>query len=215
VPDAYAAGRQAHVPAIIGWNRDERSGTLSNNMTAAKWKAYADDHYGEHAPQFLTAFPGDTDAQAVRSADDLTTDSFIAIGAWKWAEADAKTGHAPVYRYRFDRPGPAEPNHPQGKYAFHSDELEYVFGTLDVRQGATWQPADRKLSEEVIDYWTNFARTGDPNGPALPQWPRYDQEGAVIHLDDSITSGPDRSRAEFEFLSQQPPSRNAPSPGAR
>jgi para-nitrobenzyl esterase len=215
VPDAYAAGRQAHVPAIIGWNRDERSGTLSKDMTAAKWKAYADEHYGERAPQFLAAFPGDSDAQAVRSADDFTTESFIAMGGWKWAEADAKTGQAPVYRYRFDRAAPAEPNHPQGKYAFHSDELEYVFGTLDVRQGATWQPADRKLSKEMIGYWTNFARTGDPNGPGLPQWARYDKEGAVIHLDDPIAAGPDRSRAQFEFLSQQPPSATGASPGAR
>ena len=208
--DAYAAGREAHVPAIIGWNRDERSGTLSNDMTAAKWKTYADDHYGDHAAQFLAAFPADTDAQAVRSADDFTTDSYIAMGAWKWAEADAKTGQAPVYRYRFDRPAPAEPNHPQGKYAFHSAELEYVFGTLDVRQGATWQSADRKLSSEIIRYWTNFARTGDPNGPGLPQWPRYDKNGTVIHLNDPITEGPDASRAQFEFLSEQPASTNAP-----
>lgn len=215
IPDAYAAGRQAHVPAIIGWNRDERSGTLSKDMTEAKWKAYADEHYGEHSAQFLTSFPGDSDAQAIRSADDFTTDSFIAMGGWKWAEADAKTGQAPVYRYRFDRPAPAEPNHPQGKYAFHSDELEYVFGTLDVRQGATWQPVDRTLSQEMIGYWTNFARTGDPNGPGLPQWPRYDKEGAVIHLDDPITAGPDRSRAQFEFLSRQPPSRTAASTGPR
>jgi para-nitrobenzyl esterase len=141
----------------------------------------------------------------VRSADDFTTASFIAMGGWKWAEADAKTAHAPVYRYRFDRPAPAESNHPQGKYAFHSDELEYVFGTLDVRQGATWQPEDRKLSGEMIGYWTNFARTGDPNGPGLPQWSRYDKDGTVLHFDDPITTGPDSSRAEFEFLSQQPP----------
>ena len=212
VPDAYAAGQQAHVPAIIGWNRDERSGTLSKEMTAAKWKGYADEHYGLHAAQFLAAFPGDSDAQAVRSADDFTTASFIAMGGWKWAEADTKTGHAPVYRYRFDRPAPAEPNHPQGKYAFHSDELEYVFGTLNVRQGATWQPEDRTLSGEIIGYWTNFARTSDPNGPGLPQWSRYDKDGTVLYFDDPITAGPDRSRAEFEFLSRQPVTNASPTP---
>lgn len=204
LPDAYGAGRQAHVPSIIGWNRDERAGTLSKDMTAEKWKAYAQEHYGAKAEAFLAAFPANSDGQAVRSADDFTTDGFIATGAWKWAEAQSKTGQSPVYRYRFDRPAPAEPLHPTGKYAFHSTELEYVFGTLDVRQGATWQPADRKLSDEVITYWTNFARTGNPNGSGMPNWPRYDNEKLVIHLDDPITVTPDNTRLEFEFLASEP-----------
>jgi para-nitrobenzyl esterase len=203
LPDAYAAGHQAHVPSIIGWNRDERSGTLSKDMTAEKWRTFANEHYGVKADDFLAAFPASTDEQAVRSADDFTTDGFIATGAWRWAEAQSKTGQAPVYRYRFDRPAPSDPLHPAGKYAFHSTELEYVFGTLDVRHGATWQPADRKLSDEVITYWTNFARRSDPNGNGLPHWPRYDREKMILHLDAPITVTPDTSRSAFEFLSSE------------
>ena len=204
IPAAYAAGRQAHVPAIIGWNRDERTGTLSKDLTAEKWKAYAKEHYGDRSEQFLAAFPAGTDDQAIRSADDFTTESFIASGAWQWAEAQARTAQAPVYRFRFDRPAPPEENHPQGKYAFHSDELEYVFGTLDASHGAVWHPEDRTLSAQIIAYWTNFAHTGDPNGPGLPRWSRYDQDGTVIHLDDPITAGPDSTRAEFQFLVNGP-----------
>ncbi|MEG9434404.1 carboxylesterase/lipase family protein [Terriglobus sp. ADX1] len=197
--DAYAAGHQAHVPAIIGWNHDERTGTVSKDMTAAKWKAYAKEHYGTRADEFLKAFPGNTDEQAVRSADDLTTAQFIALAPWKWAEADVATGKVPVYRYRFDQLSPTERLHPLPR-AFHSAELEYVFGTLDVRQGATWTPEAHTLSTQMMDYWTNFAKTGDPNGAGLPKWPRYDKEKAVIHLDSTITAGPDATRAEFEFL---------------
>lgn len=203
IPDTYAAGRQAHVPAIIGWNRDERSGTLSKDMTAAKWKAYATDHYGKLSEQFLAAFPADSDEQAIRSADDYTTAGFIAFGSWKWAEAQTSTGQSPVYRYRFDRPAPPEENHPQGKYAFHSDELEYVFGTLDDRHGAVWHPEDRTLSEQMVSYWTNFARTGDPNGKGLPYWPRFDKDKVTLHLDSPITTSPDTSRTQFEFLVQE------------
>ncbi len=204
LPSAYAAGRQAHVPSIIGWNRDEHAGTLSKGMTAEKWKAYAKEHYGDKAGDFLRAFPANTDEQAVDSADDFTDNLFIAIGAWKWVEAQSKTGQAPVYRYRFDRAAPPEPLHPTGKYAFHSTELEYVFGTLDVRRGAAWQPADRKLSDEVIEYWTNFARSGDPNGNDLPYWPRYDKEKMLIHLTDPITVTPETKRSEFEFMANEP-----------
>jgi para-nitrobenzyl esterase len=200
IPETYAAGRQAHVPAIIGWNHDERAGTLSKGMTAAKWKAFAVAHYGDQAGAFLAAFPAGSDEQAIRSADQYTTAGFIALGAWRWAEAQAETGHSPVYRYRFDRPAPPEENHPEGMYAFHSDELEYVFGTLDDRHGAVWHPEDRKLSEQIISYWTNFARNGDPNGKGLPRWPRFDTDKQVIYFNSPITTGPDTSRPQFEFL---------------
>ena len=203
VAAAYAAGHQTSVPSIIGWNRDERTGTLSKDLTAAKWKAYATEHYGPRADKFLAVFPGNTDDQAVKSADEVTTAGMIAFGAWKWADAQTATGNSPVYRYRFDRPSPPEPNHPQGKYAFHSAELEYVFGTLDVRQGAVWHPEDRALSEEIITYWTNFAKTSDPNGKNLPTWPRFDKEKSVLHLDTPTTAQPDSSGPQFEFLQQE------------
>jgi para-nitrobenzyl esterase len=200
VPETYAAGRQMHVPAIIGWNRDERAGTLSKGMTVEKWKAFAGEHYGKQAEQFLAAFPGRSAEEAVQSADAYTTDAFIAFSAWKWVEAHSRTGSAPVYRYRFDLPATPSETHPEGKYAFHSDELEYVFGTLDVRRGAAWRPEDRKLSEQIVSYWANFARTGDPNGNGLPYWPRYDKEKQLIHLDSTITAGPDTTSSQFEFL---------------
>jgi len=204
VPEAvsatYAAGRQAHVPVMIGWNRDERAGTLSKDMTGEKWKAFAAEQYRARTEEFLKAFPGENNAQAVQSADAYTTDGFIALSAWKWVEAEARTNGAPVYRYRFDLPAPPSEVHPEGRYAFHSDELEYVFGTLDTRHGATWRPEDRTLSEQMMDYWTNFVRTGDPNGKGLPHWPRYDAQKEVVHLDSTITSGPDILRAQYEFL---------------
>jgi len=200
IPATNAAGRQAHVPTIIGWNRDERTGTLSKGMTAEKWEAFAAEHYGNQAKLFLAAFPGKSDEEAMRSADAYTTAGFIALGGWRWVEAQASTGQAPVYRYRFDLPSPPSEVHPEGGYAFHSDELEYVFGTLDVRRGSTWRPVDRQLSEQMVAYWTNFARTGDPNGEGLPHWPRYDKGKELIHLDSPITVSPDSCRSQFEFL---------------
>ncbi|MGB6742650.1 MAG: carboxylesterase family protein [Terracidiphilus sp.] len=198
VADTYAAGRQAHVPLLAGWNRDENSG-MANGMTAEKWKTTAAELFGDHADEFLTFFPGDTDAQAVRSAIDYGSDKFIAFGTWKWVDAQTKTGDAPVYRYHLELAAPPSEFHP-GSYAFHSDDIEYVFGTLDTRPGAVWRPEDRKLSDEMMDYWTNFAKTGDPNGTGLPEWPRFDKDGTVLHLDSEITAGPDTTHARYEFL---------------
>jgi para-nitrobenzyl esterase len=198
VPATYAAGKQAHVPLLAGWNRDENP-ALAGEMTAEKWKAMAAELFGDHADEFLAYFPADSDAQAVRSAIDYGSDTFIAFGTWKWIDAQVKTGDAPVYRYHFELAAPPSEFHP-GSYAFHSDDIEYVFGTLDTRPGAVWGPEDRKLSDEMMDYWTNFAKTGDPNGPGLPEWPRFDKDGSVQHLDSEITAGPDTTHARYEFL---------------
>jgi para-nitrobenzyl esterase len=202
VADTYAAGKQAHVPLLAGWNRDEFF-FPSWGMTADKWKATAAQRFGDHASEFLAVYPGDSDEQAMRSAIDYGSDTFIAFSTWKWVQAQVKTGDAPVYRYHLELAAPPSKLHP-GSYAFHSDDIEYLFGTLDTRPGAVWRPEDRKLSEEMMDYWTNFAKTGDPNGPGLPEWPRFDKTNELIHLDSTITSGPDTTRPRYEFLLENP-----------
>ena len=51
VAETYAAGKQAHVPLLAGWNRDEDS-SLAKGMTVEKWKAYAAEHFNERADDF-------------------------------------------------------------------------------------------------------------------------------------------------------------------
>jgi len=204
VADTYAAGKQAHIPLLAGWNRDEGSFvTLGGNTTAEQWSARAVQRFGDQAQDFLELYPGNTDEQAQRSNIDYSGDTFIALGTWEWIEAQVKTGGAPVYRYHLELPAPPSKFHP-GFFAFHSDDIEYVFGTLDTRPGAVWRPEDRKLSDEMMDYWTNFAKTGDPNGAGLPQWPRFDKTGEVIHLDATISTGPETVRQRYEFLIKHP-----------
>jgi para-nitrobenzyl esterase len=199
VPETYAAGKQAHVPLLAGWNRDEGSFVTQHPLTAKGFKSYASALFQDRAPEFLRLYPADTDAQARRSAIDYGGDAFIAFGTWKWIESHRRTGDSPVYRYHLELAAPVSKYHTEA-FAFHSDDIEYVFGTLDTRPGAVWRPEDRKLSEQMMSYWTNFAKTGDPNGPGLPAWPRYGKDNSLIHLDSDITSGPDTERPRHEFL---------------
>jgi para-nitrobenzyl esterase len=208
VPNIYAAGKQAHIPLLAGWNADEaRAGVLFAKppVTAESFKRQAETEFGVDAPEFLKLYPANTDAEAVRSAGDLMSDRFIIYSTWRWLEAQVKTGDAPVYRYRLDLVPPADKFHPAGSGAFHSDDIEYVFGTLDSRQGATWRPEDRALSDQIQQYWTNFARTGDPNGDDLPKWPTYDAAGGwqVMHLDATSEAKPDSQRDRYLFLDKE------------
>lgn len=205
VDDTYAAGKQAHVPLIAGWNADEGFFIAMRGMTAEQWKGMAAGMFKERSVEFLKLYPGDDDAQARRSAIDFGSDQFIALGTWRWLEAHRKTGDSPVYRYHFELAATPSKFH-AGTFAFHSDDIEYVFGTLDTRPGWNVSADDRKLSDQMMTYWTNFARTGDPNGAVSPTWPKYNDDGyPLIHLNSTITSGPDTQRARYEFLEKGMP----------
>jgi para-nitrobenzyl esterase len=77
----------------------------------------------------------------------------------------------------------------EGWGASHYAELWYVFDHLD-QEPWPWTKADRRVTEEMSSYWVNFARSGNPNGPDLPQWPAFTKtESKVLYLGDPITVG--------------------------
>ncbi len=113
VPDIYAAGKQAHIPLLAGWNADEARAEVifaRPQPTAESFKTQAEAEFGPDAAKFLQLYPATTDAEAVRSAGDLASDRFIVYSTWRWLEAQVKTGEAPVYRYRFDLGSPGDKN---------------------------------------------------------------------------------------------------------
>ena len=73
---------------------------------------------------------------------------------------------------------------------------------LDTIPGVTWPESDRKLTELMMSYWSNFARSGDPNAPGLPQWPRLSEKDGfqLMHLDETSRAAPDSLRKRYETL---------------
>ena len=206
VADIFAKGEQSHVPLLAGWNKDEGSQAVLDQPekpTPESLRVMAEKRFGPRAQEFLNVYAASNDAEALRVAEDFAGDAFIAYSTWQWLEAQVKTGNSPVYRYRFDLGSPGDPFHP-ALLAFHSDDIEYVFGTLDSRHGAKWRPEDYKLSELMQNCWTNFAKSGDPNGPGLPRWPTYNKAGnwPVMHLSPDSQARPDRHRDRYLFLQQ-------------
>lgn len=208
----YAAGKQAQVPLLAGWNADESRAAIvfaKEPVTAETFTAQARARFGDRAADLLKVYPASNDAEALESAAALAGDLFIGYSTWKWIEVHRATGNAPVYRYSFDRKIPVPPDLTiNGKPATaddigarHAGEIEYVFGQLDSVPKVTWTDADRRLSDQMMTYWSNFAKTGDPNGSGLPQWPAYDSSApSVLHLDVEVAAKPDTHRPRYLFL---------------
>lgn len=215
VSEIYAAGEQAHIPLLAGWNADEGSGavvTAKPKLTAQSFAAQLRKQAGDNADGMLKVYPASTEEEAIRSAKDLAGDSFIGYSTWKWIEEQTHVENVPVYRYLFSRVRPAPEGAMENGYpvkdfgAVHASDIEYVFGALDSNKNFQWQPVDYKLSEMMQTYWTNFAKTGNPNGRTVPNWEqsRPETNYAVMHLNEQPKSAPDSLRARYQFLDQHP-----------
>ena len=120
--------------------------------------------------------------------NDLTcTPEQIASGApsplynacMAWSRKQVENGRKPSYVYYFQRMMPGDE-----AGAYHSSELWYVFGTTD----RCWRPltdGDKALSETMVGYWTNFMKTGDPNGEGLPVWAPNDGTAGTVMVFDA------------------------------
>jgi para-nitrobenzyl esterase len=204
VATIFAAKKENKAGLLAGWNHDEESrgkNAPANPTPEELLRADAEKQFPGKAAEFLRLYATASAEEAKRSLNDFLGDDPRAWAMWKWLERAAAEGHKPVYRYRFDRSLPSAAD-PAGLGAYHSGEIEYVFGALDSKAGIPWTAEDRALSELIQKYWTNFARHGDPNSEGLPVWPAYRaaEDWPVMYLDVVSRAEKDRLRDRYVFL---------------
>lgn len=185
VYELYELDRFNDTPVLIGTNSDEGALFAQPGVTAASFAAQVRDGYGAKASTILAAYPSNTDAEAAVSSKNLFRDTAFAWPTWAWARLQSRVGKNPVYVYYFDHRTPLSPDG-----ATHGAEMSYVFGNFDTRQGQP-APADLTLSERMMAYWVNFAKSGNPNGEGLPKWPVFNEnDQQVLYFDGTIAAKP-------------------------
>lgn len=198
----FKNGRQLDVPLMSGWNAAEGAAFMPYSLPHATAQQFIDSASARigaaNVPAFLQQYPASSLAEATSSAQTLVGDLTIKYETWSWGVLQQKTGHSPVYVYNFGFVSPYTP------VPIHTAEIAYVFGNFvpgPFHPAVAASAQDQALSATMQSYWTNFARTGNPNAAGLPTWPQYAGAGSqVIGFNSVVQAVTEEGTARFRFL---------------
>jgi para-nitrobenzyl esterase len=181
--ESFKSGQFNRVPIMTGLTADEQAfflpelqGGPHTPLTAADYKNFADTFGKQWTKAILDAYPVSSYASpslaeiaAAQGSKACTARRFDRL----WSQ------YVPVYAYQFD--DETAPSYlPKASYparAFHTSELLYLFPLFHGGQGRPHllNAAQEALSDQLVAWWTHFARTGNPNASpgANPQWLKY------------------------------------------
>ncbi|MFA6083033.1 carboxylesterase/lipase family protein [Mucilaginibacter sp.] len=223
--ESFAAGEQAKVPLLVGWNSAEipyQAVMYGNAPTPENYAKQLKTLYPEKADEVAKLYPGNTQEEVIKSATELASDRFISYSTWKWADEHALTSGKPVYRYLFSKvkppmtakmgnatPGlaggmnksdaPKPVNKAPEPYAgaSHASEIEYAMGNLATNESYAWTPADYKVSETMETYFANFIKTGNPNGAGVPKWTANTKSSPVSYINIDVKTVLEKESAQL------------------
>ena len=178
----YQDGKYNDVDILIGINSNEGGIFFSEPYSKEEFINYM-DIFGDMKSEALKIYPANNDSEALESRRAVFQDTVLGWHTYTWARLQSSTGKSRIYVYYFTQNEPEHDFGPILEGAAHSDEINYVFGHMDWNNNFHYTNDDKKFSEQIMSYWVNFARTGNPNGEGLPEWHIYENDkNSVMYL---------------------------------
>lgn len=169
--EAYA-GHGAKIPIVAGANNADigfpRGKTIEELFAP----------FGPDREKAMAAYGVNDSSKVMDIAVAIASDQMMVEPARYTARSIVEAGQA-AYEFRFSYV--AESMRAQWrKGAPHATEIPFVFDTMAARYGKDLTDADRATAQAANAYWVNFAKTGNPNGNGLPEWPAYSAESDML-----------------------------------
>ena len=190
---AYAAGHGAKIPLMIGAN----SADIGFNRFRSLDDLFA--QFGPDKDKARAAFDPDGKGTVSTVGTAVSAIQIMIEPARHMARIIAGLGQ-PAYEYRFSYV--AESMRKQWTGAPHATEIPFVFDTVQARYGKDLTTADEATAQAANAYWVNFAKTGNPNGGKLPEWPAYkaDTDQILDFTEKGPVAGPDPWKARLDLV---------------
>lgn len=188
----FTAGQHNKMPVMLGSNADEMSASSPLVVTPAQVRTLFDTAVPEaYEAEGLTLYPpGNTNAQARQSYVQALTDAQFTAPARRLARGLDIAQNEAVWRYFFSH---AQAGLASFYGAAHGLELPFLFQSVEdsnYGKSAAYNNNDKVVAQALLDYWTNFARTGNPNSTGLTVWPSYNwQTDTYLEIKAPVSSG--------------------------
>ncbi len=167
----YKEGKYQHLPLVIGAN------SLDLGFARAHTIQQLFAPFGANATEAEKAYGATPSSNLFLLGMRVAGDGMMVEPARFVAQTLSSQGD-PVWEYRFGYVASSMSDKWPG--APHATEIPFVFDTVKAKYGAAATAEDEKVGEETNSYWANFAKTGNPNGPGLPDWPQYSSSKDVL-----------------------------------
>ena len=201
---SYLRGANHETALLQGFNVHEADlFCMTTRVDAENYVEKLRPLYGDGAEEAARAFPPepqipfyhyliDPGGTAKGSYDACVSAAWFSYSHYNWARLLGKRG-VPVYTYWFTKDN-------RGLGSNHAGELPYFYGNLN-KFPRNYDESDRSLEQRIMEYYVNFIKTGDPNGPGLPVWPTgTEAPDRVLELGEEIRVIPDPYLALYPLI---------------